>query len=358
MNPFFEKVEKNVKDIPIWDDELYLQTHRGTYTTQCEVKKLNRQIETLLHNYELLSVIGRKFGVDIDAEDFELLWRPLLLHQFHDDLPGSSVVEVYDDTLREMRETAKQAGKGIGEVLACIVAEITTTDNSVVIFNPLSFKQNGIVEVLGSELNGIKTAVDVNGKVKPIQKTEKGNYIFNSNDIDPFSFAVYKTETEVVDINSSLKYSDLIFENRFFKMVLNEDGTIQSLFDKVEERETIPKGKSANVMELFQDGPDREAAWNIHDTFERRKYPLNNDAVIEVVETGPVRMVIRVKQSFRKSFIIQDIIMYDEIPRIDFKTDVDWQEQQVLLKAAFPVDILSKKATYEIQFGAIERNYS
>ena len=353
---YFEKLKDKQDTLQVWDDELYLQTHRGTYTTQNEIKKANRQLEFLLHNYEVLSIVGRRFGVNVSPVELEELWRVLLLHQFHDDLPGSSIREVYDDSLKDMKDVSDKVRTKIDSIICMIADNIDAPLKSTVVFNPLSTPHKGVVEIAEWNSDTVNSVVDENGNAIPCQTTENGNIIFVSNPVEPFATEVYQNSTvKIQKSDSGLKYSELTFENKYFRMELNKNGTIKSLYDLNEDREVIPKNEPANAMELFQDGPDAEAAWNIHDTFEKRQYPMNDDAVIEVVESGPVRIVVRVKQSFRKSTMSQDIIMYADMPRIDFKSDFDWQERQVMLKVAFPVDILSKKATYEIQFGAIER---
>jgi len=347
----------DLSDLPVWDDELYLQTHRGTYTTQAKVKKYNRKLEILLRNFELLSVIARPFGMQVAAREFEALWRVLLLHQFHDDLPGSSIHQVYEDTLNELGTAIQKAQEGIDHALDKLVEKIAAPENSVLLFNPLSFPHKGVVEMDDADPVEVRSLRDDDGNFIPFQITEKNSFLFVSNEVAPFATSVYRTSrAPSANKPSSLKYSGLTFENRFFKLELNADGTIRSLVDKRNNREIIHESEAANVMELFQDGPDTEAAWNVHDTFDRRQYPLNDDTTIEVVETGPVRLVVRVRRTFRSSKMKQDIILYDQLDRIDFKTWFNWQERQVLLKVAFPVQVLSKKATYEIQFGAIERS--
>ncbi|MBN1351524.1 alpha-mannosidase [candidate division KSB1 bacterium] len=355
---YFEKVEKQIDKLPVWDDELYLQTHRGTYTTQADVKKTNRKLEILLRNYELLSIVAKPFGVALSAQQFEELWRVLLLHQFHDDLPGSSIHQVYQDTLGEMKDAAHKAQQGIDSLLAKLTDNLSALANSVIVFNPLSFSHRGLIELDDAALKSVRSIRDETGQPVVIQTTHTGSLLIYSSPVAPLSATAYETSDKPHGdkMQTSLAHDGLTFKNRYFTLTLNPDGTIKSLVDRKLEREIIPDGEAANVMELFQDGPDTEAAWNIHDTFELRQYPLNDDATIEVLETGPVRMLIRVKRSFRKSSMEQDIMLYDHLNRIDFKTRFNWQERQVLLKVAFPVDLLSKKATYEIQFGAIERS--
>lgn len=354
---YFEKVEQQKPDLPIWDDELYLQTHRGTYTTQADVKKYNRKLEFLFHNLELLSIVNRPFGSAANPKEFEKLWKVLLLHQFHDDLPGSSIPRVYEDTLGEMKAVTVAAQEKIDRAMLLLVENSAAPAGAFVFFNPNSIPYSGPLEIEEPAGKTVQSIKDEKGREIPFQKTETGKLLLGLEDIPPLATAWFQlTPEEIAQPASSLQYNKRCFENRFFKIQLNPDGTIAGLIDKAVNREIIAKGQAGNLFELFQDGPDREAAWNIHDTFEKRSYPLNDDTEIEVTETGPVRMVIQVRRSFRRSKMVQHIILYDRLNRIDFDTWIDWQERQVLLKVAFPVEIRAKKATYEIQYGAIERN--
>lgn len=353
---YFEAVEKRQPDLPVWDDELYLQTHRGTYSTQAAVKRYNRKLEMLFHNLELLSVVTRPFGTNVPPNEIEALWRVLLLHQFHDDLPGSSIPVVYEETRAEMKATAEKATTQITKLMQTVVENLNVPQGAFVLYNPNAIAYHGPLEIPVPDAGAIKCLKNQNGHFVAFQKVEEKKLLVHVDEMAPLAsdYLLPCTDESKSAVNS-LKYEDLTFENRYFKMKLNPDGTIGSLLDKTMHREVIAENKAGNVIELFQDGPDREAAWNIHDTFEKRAYPLNDDTQISVVETGPVRMVIRVSRSFRQSKMVQDIILYDQLNRIDFDTWVDWQERQVLMKVAFPVAIRARSATYEIQFGAIER---
>ena len=143
-------------------------------------------------------------------------------------------------------------------------------------------------------------------------------------------------------------------ETGLFLLELDADGTLARLFDKRHAREVIPAGQPANDLQLFQDGPEREAAWNVHTTFEQRRYAWDS-VQVKTVEQGPVRAVVRVTRRFRSSMVEQDIVAWADLDRIDFVTRADWQERQVLLKVAFPLEVRAERAAFEVQFGAVER---
>jgi alpha-mannosidase len=145
-------------------------------------------------------------------------------------------------------------------------------------------------------------------------------------------------------------------ETARYRLELTPEGAVSRLYDKANGREVIAPGALGNDLQLFQDGPEGEDAWNVHKTATMRRYPFDAETKVEVIESGPVRGVVRVTRRRRASLLEQDIVVYAKSPRIDFVTRVDWQERQTMLKVAFPVAIRSTHATYEIQFGAVERS--
>jgi alpha-mannosidase len=154
---------------------------------------------------------------------------------------------------------------------------------------------------------------------------------------------------------TSLRVEGRRIESRFYILELADDGAIARLFDKRVGREVLMEDQPANDLRLFQDGPEGEAAWNVHATFSKRQYEWDPGTTVELVESGPVRATVRITKTYRQSRLVQDLVLYDRLPRIDFCTRVHWDERQVMLKAAFPVGVRASEATYEIQFGAIQR---
>ncbi|NOY59049.1 MAG: alpha-mannosidase, partial [Calditrichaeota bacterium] len=144
-------------------------------------------------------------------------------------------------------------------------------------------------------------------------------------------------------------------ENQFFKIELDENGRIISIYDKQHDREIIEKGQAANVLQIFEDRPLRNNAWDIDIFYQDKCLDLDEAEEIKVVEEGPVRGGLFIKRKFGDSTIHQTISIYNNVPRIDFETKVDWQQHQTLLKVAFPVNIHANHATYEIPYGNIER---
>ncbi len=144
-------------------------------------------------------------------------------------------------------------------------------------------------------------------------------------------------------------------ENQFFHIELNERGQLTSLFDKRHGREVLAPGARGNVFQAFEDKPMAFDAWDIDLYYQEKMWEIDDLVAAEVEESGPLRGTLRLVWRWYDSTITQRLTMYRDLPRVDFRTEIEWQEQQILLKVAFPVDIRATRATYDIQFGAIER---
>ena len=346
-------------DLPVWSGELYLETHRGTYTTQSAIKRANRKNELLLREAEIWSTLAQAQGATVDSRSLQAAWETLLLLQFHDILPGSSIGEVYTEAAvshahieRDSRQVRDQA-----------IAALTSPSNEEIrlaVFNSLSWPRSDVVTAtvrnLTAEHAGI---VQPDGQTVPAQivarRGDEADVVFVPREVPPVGYAAFEVRAATGPAQHSLRAQSSQIESPFYGIELDAGGCLTRLFDKRHQREVIPPGARANQLQLFQDGPEREAAWNVHDTFERREYDWDGPADIRVVEQGPVRSLLRVTRRYRDSAIEQDLIVYDQLPRIDFVTRADWQERQVMLKAAFPVDVMSPRAAFEVQFGAVER---
>jgi alpha-mannosidase len=354
---YLEKVHADLPELPNWQGELYVETHRGTYTSQAAVKRANRRNELLLREAEIAGVLSTQLGKSIDLNPLRGAWEKLLLHQFHDDLPGSSIGAVYVDALRDYRQVEKTAQSIRDVAIDAIAASAPAAD--LFVFNSLSWERSDLIEATIVSPAGPLEAVDPEGRAVPVQVTARSNehatIVFAPTAVPAVGYTTFALRPPANAPESSLVIGAGQMENRFFTIELDEFGQITRLLDKRCQREVIPPGQTANCLQLFQDGPEDEAAWNIHDTFDRREYPFEGATTVEAIESGPVRGGVRVTRHHRSSRIEQDIIIYDTIARIDFVTRVDWQERQVLLKAAFPVEVLADQATFEIQFGALQR---
>jgi len=197
------------------------------------------------------------------------------------------------------------------------------------------------------------------GRAIPTQvlsrRQDRAEIVFSPADVPALGYTALTVRPQSALVQHSLRASGDALENLYFRLELDDEGQITRLLDKRYGREVVPAGEAANRLQLFQDGPEREAAWNVHATFDKREYAWDPGTEIEVLEEGPVRASVRIRKRYRDTCLEQDVILYERVPRIDFATRVDWQARQVMLKAAFPVQVRAQRATYEVQFGAVER---
>lgn len=323
LNRLVDKVSGD-RRLPKWVGELYLEFHRGTYTSIAKNKKNNRRSEFLYQNAEWISSVDKLLcGGEYPQEKLNKGWEKILTRQFHDIIPGSSIGEVYDECDVTYGKVLKAGNDVVEEKMAEIAGNIHT-DGGVLVFNPNSFESAGLVEVDGRRMYA--AGVPARG-YKVIPETY--------------------SETEVV-------IGDRFMENLFFILRFNENYEIISLYDKRNRREVIKEKERANVLQVFEDFPRKYDAWEISEYYKEKMWEIQDVTSVETVDEG-ARAGIRITRTYRKSVITQTIWMYNDIDRIDFQTHADWHEEHVLLKTAFPVDVHSDKATYEIQFGNVER---
>ncbi|SHF19135.1 alpha-mannosidase [Marinitoga hydrogenitolerans DSM 16785] len=366
--PFFERLEERIKDnpnLPVWDGELYLEYHRGTYTSQAQVKKNNRFSEILYHNVELFSFMASRFINEFDypQEKINENWKIILRNQFHDILPGSSIHEVYEDSDKEFVKVMNSGEKMLNKALEILASNIDLSGEKLVVFNPLSWDRSGIVSLPWKEELSKKSFVTENGEklFTKIVGNENKKLIIYVPEIPALGYKAFKiVENNNVDDNNWSSKEQVIvkkdrIENKYYRIKLNKNGQITSIYDKEVQREILPVGSVANVFQVFEDRPMRFDAWDIDIYHLEKEYIVNDLIEMEIEESGPDRGVIKFKWNFLDSTIEQRMIVYSDKRRIDFKTDVDWHQHQILLKVAFPVDIRTTKATYEIQFGNVER---
>ena len=323
LNSLEKSVNKNPDLVPEWQGELYLEFHRGTYTSIARNKKNNRECEFLLLDTEALCVMLDKIrGAKFPKEELHSMWETLLVNQFHDIIPGSSIPEVYERSDKDYAEIKAQANK-LREVVYNYIAE-NVSKEGYVIFNPHSFVGSGVVDI-----DGVCTSVS---NIPP-----KG----------------YKVISELDTKNTIEVKGNTVF-TKFFTVKFDKNYNITSIFDKKNHREVIKKGAIANRMIALEDYPDAYAAWELQRSSNDKEYTISNVYDVNVVVNG-AKTGISYKRKHMESEICQTVWFYESMPRIDFETKVDWHQKNQILKTSFPVDINADKASYEIQFGTIER---
>ena len=379
---FFDDLNKRQDqlNIPTWKDELYLEYHRGVQTTQAETKKGNRKSEVLMLNAEKLASIGMLFGDKYPQKQFETAWKDLLFNQFHDILPGSGIAINYVDAAHKYESVQRIANDSISASLSDLAARVNTPSVSALVFNPLSWTRNDIVEVeaqFPAKVTGIQ-ATGPDGKPLASEilsndpATNRVRVRVLATSLPPLGYNLIKLAPSAQAVRSvtTLKVSPTSLENEFVRITVDPaSGCITSLFDKRSNTEALgepmpgdgipaaaPGGKPCgDALQIFTDKPKRWDAWNIDADFIKQHTDLMQADEVKLVENSPLRAVIRVSKHFQKSKFVQDITMYPGIARVDVRMTADWTEKHLLLKVAFPLSAKNDKATFEIPYGSIER---
>jgi Alpha-mannosidase len=356
---FFDRIYNKLvqnKKLHRWVGELYLEYHRGTYTSMARNKKYNRKSEFLYQDAEMLSVLNMFLGSSYPASRLNNGWETILLNQFHDILPGSSIKQVYEDSKKQYEEVISNGRDMVSAALNNIAKSIKLNGKSLIVFNTLSHNRNDIVEFDIPDECGHLDLADENNKEIPCQYIGGSKAVFYAENVPSKGYKTYRVVYSHKETYSSLYASKDVLENRFFKLRFDDSMNITSIYDKLNNREVVKHGERANVLQAFEDKPMNYDNWDIDIYYQSKMWEVNDVRQVEVSETGPVRCCLKIVKGFLSSTITQYIYLYNDVPRIDFKTCIDWKEKQVLLKAAFPVDINSNRASYEIQYGNVERD--
>ena len=313
------------KKLPKWVGELYLEFHRGTYTSVAKNKWYNRKSEFLLQSVEAASVTNKLLASgDYAKKEIYDSWDVVLLNQFHDIIPGSSIREVYEESEAQYLQLLDENGKRMDGAVAALAA--ASSQAGIFVYNPAGTTQSGVVEC-----GGVK---------------------YYAKDVPAFGWKVVEKKHCA---GPKLEISTTRMENDFFSLKLDEKGTFVSIYDKVNNREVLQAGQRGNVLQAFDDHPFVYDNWEISNYYEEKMWEIDDVSDIRVVEVDDVQASLKITRRFLSSTIEQVITIYRDIPRIDFDVNADWHEKHILVKTAFPVDVLSDKATYEIQYGAVER---
>lgn len=358
---YFRRLHENLENsnqyIHTWDGELYLEYHRGTYTSQAYNKKMNRKMELLYREAEWLTAMkAAADGCLSEAKQEKLTegWHQILTHQFHDIIPGSSIRDVYEDCRKNYPVMEQIAN----EVEADFFASCTRPDTDCfTVYNASSWAMDEQVVVdearagvyrdengtiLTSQRIGDKTAV----AVKAVPAMGMSVITFEET-------AVTGSEISTPCFRISADGHEL--ETPFYQLSINEYGQIDRLYDKENDREVLPEGERANVLQMFEDKPMNHEAWDIDIYYQEKMREVTNLKTYKITECGPLRLVLRLEWEYMNSSFGQDMILYSDDRRIDFVTEAEFAERQQLLKVAFPVDIRTTYATYDIQYGNVRR---
>lgn len=349
FNELYERTSNNPK-MPKWVGELYLEYHRGTYTSMARNKRSNRKCELLWQDAEFLSTWTSKLDNDYPASEIYDSWEIILLNQFHDILPGSSIKEVYEVTKVEYEKLEKDANELINQKLNLLADNVKGKKGDLVLFNSLSFNRDDVV-LLDCDCAGLK---DENSNIVPVQKTADGKTLIYAENVPSKGYSVY-SQCESNNIENKLVISGNKIETPYLIVEFNDSLQFSRVYDKDADREVLQKGKLGNVIKAYEDKPMYYDNWDIDVYYTEKSWTIDNVVASEWIEKGPIRATLLVKRNFVDSVIEQKIHFYAYKKEVDFETYVDWKQFNVLLKAEFDVDVNATEATYDIQFGNIKR---
>lgn len=327
---YFSQVERDFQTrseasghVPRWVGELYLEFHRGTYTSIAKNKRNNRRSEFLYQKAEPLGVLaGLLCQTPYPKDALYAGWQTILLNQFHDIIPGSSIHEVYAESDRQYADILAKGEQIAENALQCLAGRVS--GQGFLVYNPSGFVRSGLADCGGQDC----WVEDVPAMGwKAVQREVCGCRV-------------------MADARS--------LENDCYQLELDDTGAISSLFDKRAGRELCKSGHRLNELLVFEDFPRDYDAWEISAYYKDKMWPADQVKSIEIVE-GCTRRGLRVVKTYGASEIVQTIYLYDHSPRIDFETEADWHRRHQLLKAVFPLDLHTTQAAYEIQFGHVYR---
>lgn len=350
-----DRVDSTTAYFPEWDGELYLENHRGTYTSHAYNKWMNRRLEYLYRDTEWLAAMAACSQGRLSDEEQEALtegWKIILRNQFHDVIPGSAIREVYEDSFQEYKEAWDIGEKISGN--ACHI--LARGGDGLSVINSGNWTYEGLVELPDSPDTAY---LGPDGRPCPMQHCKGKTYI--SCTVPPMSIkalTVVKTATPKEQASAGetpFTFDGHVLSTPYYEMVFNEKGQLTSLYDKDNRRRVLAPGERGNVLQFFEDRPNMCDAWNINLFYQEKMWEAEDLVTMELTENGPLCAVIHMEWKYSKSYIWQDLCVYANERRIDFKTRVDMHETHQLMKAAFPVDIRTTYATYDIQYGNVRR---
>ena len=354
--------------LPVWNDELYLEYHRGVYTTQAQHKANMRQSEEWMLNAEKYATLSWLGGQDYPAPALNEAWKKVLFNQFHDLAAGSGIAVIYKDAQHDYDQVHWTTNEVTGAALANLASHVNTQVAAGVpflVWNPMGWKRDDLVEATlqmpQDSPRGV-AVLDSRGQVVPAQVlssdelTHTYHLLLHVSDAPALGYKLLHMVQGARPFPSDLKASGMTMENAFLRVTVDaKTGCITSIYDKKSHFESLAPGACGNMLETFADNPAEYDAWNIDPGTLDHPAPMIQTDSVRLVEAGPLRSVIEVHSHSTQSKFVQSITLYAGMPRIDVINDFDWHETHVLLKVAFPLAVSSKMATYEIPYGTIER---
>ncbi len=336
---FFERAEADIKDPVKWVGELYFEYHRGTYTTHADVKRNNRRAEFLLHDVELLAALAHAgAGAGRAAyphDEIDRLWRLVLLNQFHDILPGTSIQEVYVDTTRQYKDVLA-SGAALRE--AALDALFPPGGHNLLVVNTLGVPRVEVIELPGEP-----------GRLGVVSVPALGCAVYEPGEVEHLAAGFAPVSVEEAGETITL-------ENEFIRAVLRRDGHLISLIDRGAGREAIQPGALANHFVIYEDDPVNWDAWDVDVFHLEKREEIAGAHTARVIESGPLRAAAEFEYRLNEYSTLRQVVSLDcSAPRLDFACDALWYADHRFLKVEFPLNVRADHATYEVQFGYVQR---
>lgn len=361
-----ENEPQKLADFPVWNDELYLEFHRGCYTTHADQKRWNRQSENLLYQAELwASLATLTTSVAYPKSQLESAWKKVLFNQFHDILPGTSIPEVFVDANLAWQEVENVSLEILNHSQKVIASQIYLPQppqpdaQPIIVFNSLNWQRSEVVS-LSLPSSASWEMYDLSGEKIPSQSIKKSTLLFLAEAIPAVGYRLFwlcccqQKPDDTISLTSIPTTENWVLENEFLKVIVEPNtGDLHSVFDKTHQREVL--SGAGNQLQSFQDQGQYWDAWNIDPNYAENPLPPTQLKSIQRLEKGVLYSSIRVIRQLGKSQFSQDYILQINSPILQISTTVDWQESHVLVKAAFPLNLETSYATYEIACGAIKR---
>lgn len=355
-------------ELPVYDGELLMDVHgTGCYTSLSSMKYYNRRNEELISAAEKASVVADWLGnLPYDGNKINEIWKRFLWHQFHDDLTGTSIPEAYRYSWNDELISLQQSSDVLCTAVAALSYRLDTRSQGypVVVYNAVAADVNSIVEVNLPNDNTANEfiAVGEDGSKAPVQIIEKNDkyvkVVFVAN-VPSIGFAVYDIRKASSRQKSKLRISQDYIENSIYSIRTDSNGDLVSIIDKRCGKELIENGKSFRLAVIKNNLSTKWPAWEImKSVLDSNAFTINGNVKTTVVETGPVRATLKIERSYGKSSFIQYISLTDGTDhdnRIDFRTEIDWHENNSLLKAEFPLSVSNMFASYDLGLGYIRR---
>jgi alpha-mannosidase len=354
--------------IPTWDDEMYLEYHRGVFTTQAKHKHNMRYSEEWALNAEKYASLAWLDGDSYPNNELTEAWKKITFNQFHDLAAGSGIGIIYKDAQKDYDQVHWATNEISAKALNTLSERIDTRAGAgvpVLVFNPLAWRRDGNVTVdvqLPAASSSGVSVLDAHDRVLPSTvlssdaKTNTYKLLIEAKGIPSMGYEVLHVVPGKRTFPTDLKASGTTLENDALRVVVDpKTGCITSLFDKKSNFETIAAGACGNQLQTFHDLPKQYDAWNIDPGTLDHMTPIDEVDSVKLVENTPVRAVIRVSRTWQSSKFVQDIQLYAGADTVNVVNNIDWHETHVLLKAAFPLAATSPMATYEIPYGSIQR---